>query len=169
MIVHCTTDNIAELQYISKETFIETFASQNDPKNIADYVADAFTKEQLHQELLDENTEFYLLYKDNHLAGYLKVNNHQQAESETFIKGFQIERIYILAEFQGLGLGKQLLKKAIEIAKMKGEQTVWLGVWEKNIQAINFYERLGFVKSGEVDFYMGDERQLDYLMTLKLS
>jgi len=41
---------------------------------------------------------------------------------------------------------------------------VWLGVWEKNINAIAFYKRLGFYEDGRHPFKMGDELQTDFIM-----
>jgi diamine N-acetyltransferase len=41
---------------------------------------------------------------------------------------------------------------------------VWLGVWEKNLAAISFYEKRGFHKMGSHSFRMGDEIQNDVIM-----
>uniref|UniRef100_UPI0034D9567F GNAT family N-acetyltransferase n=1 Tax=Lysinibacillus sp. GbtcB16 TaxID=2824761 RepID=UPI0034D9567F len=46
-----------------------------------------------------------------------------------------------------------------------GKQHVWLGVWEKNENAITFYHKMGFVRTGAHSFYMGDEEQIDYIMS----
>ncbi|WP_039790739.1 GNAT family acetyltransferase, partial [Paenibacillus riograndensis] len=40
-----------------------------------------------------------------------------------------------------------------------------LGVWEKNENAIAFYKKMGFVQTGSHSFYMGDEEQIDIIMT----
>jgi ribosomal protein S18 acetylase RimI-like enzyme len=45
---------------------------------------------------------------------------------------------------------------------------LWLGVWEKNPNAIGFYERLGFKKVGTHAFRFGSEMQTDLLMALPL-
>jgi ribosomal protein S18 acetylase RimI-like enzyme len=48
------------------------------------------------------------------------------------------------------------------------KQALWLGVWEKNERAINFYHRWGFEKFGEHDFILGDDVQTDWLMKKEL-
>ena len=78
----------------------------------------------------------------------------------------EIERIYVLKEFQRKKLGQQMLEKVIELAKNLKAKYIWLGVWEKNIKAIRFYERNGFERIGEQDFMLGLEKQTDYLMNL---
>ncbi|MEC0789915.1 GNAT family N-acetyltransferase, partial [Bacillus haynesii] len=54
------------------------------------------------------------------------------------------------------GLGKYLFNKAVEIAKERNKKKIWLGVWEKNENAIAFYKKMGFVQTGAHSFYMGD-------------
>lgn len=58
-----------------------------------------------------------------------------------------------------------LLNKAIEIAMEFNKKKIWLGVWEKNENAIAFYEKMGFVQTGSHSFYMGNEEQVDFIMT----
>ena len=98
------------------------------------------------------------------MAGYLKVNiSHAQSE-EMGNEALEVERIYIKNTYQKHGLGKRLIHKAIEIAMELNKKNIWLGVWEKNVNAIAFYEKMGFVKTGTHSFYMGDEEQTDYIM-----
>ena len=79
-----------------------------------------------------------------------------------------IERIYVDREFQGRKIGQLLLSKAIDIAKKKHLKQVWLGVWEHNPKAIQFYERNGFQKFDKHIFKLGDDEQTDILMRLIL-
>ncbi|EFU40598.1 PaiA [Paenibacillus vortex V453] len=80
-------------------------------------------------------------------------------------ESLEIERIYIKSKFQKHGLGKYLLNQAKDIAVESNKKKLWLGVWEKNENAIAFYEKMGFVQTGTHTFYMGDERQIDFIMS----
>lgn len=80
----------------------------------------------------------------------------------------EVERIYIRPAFKRRGLGKYLIDKAIEIARAQGKQLIWLGVWEHNVNAIAFYEKMGFVRTGAHSFFMGEDEQTDFIMTKKL-
>jgi len=44
----------------------------------------------------------------------------------------------------------------------------WLGVWEENHRAIQFYAKNGFVTFDKHVFTLGDEQQTDLLMKLKI-
>ncbi|MCG7335152.1 GNAT family N-acetyltransferase [Sporosarcina sp. ACRSM] len=167
-IKKCTLEDLPDLQKISYETFDETFKHQNSPENMKAYLERAFDFKQLEKELLTTASQFFFVYVNNELAGYLKVNMEDAQSEEMGDESFEIERIYIKSAFQKHGLGKYLLHKALEIAAENNKKKIWLGVWEKNENAIAFYEKMGFVQTGAHSFYMGDEEQIDFIMTKTL-
>lgn len=107
-----------------------------------EYVEEGFSDEKLKKELMDKSSEFYFAELDDKAIGYLKVNCGQ---SQTEIKdeqALEIERIYVLKEFHGKKVGQFLYDKAIELAKEKKAEYVWLGVWEQNLRAIRFLKKM---------------------------
>ena len=164
-IKECNFEDVLTLQKIGIETFDETFRDQNSPENMKSYLEKAFHVDQLTTELSNPSSQFFLAYVNNEIAGYLKVNTNEAQSEELGNEALEVERIYIKGTFQKNGLGKLLINKAIEIAMEQNKRKIWLGVWEKNENAIAFYGRMGFVKLGTHSFYMGDEEQTDYIMT----
>jgi ribosomal protein S18 acetylase RimI-like enzyme len=71
-------------------------------------------------------------------------------------------------EFHGKKVGQLLYEKAIQIASQKDADYVWLGVWEKNLRAINFYKKNGFVEFDKHIFKLGNDEQTDIMMRLQL-
>ncbi|QCT75513.1 GNAT family N-acetyltransferase [Macrococcoides canis] len=164
MIRACTVEDKSALMEIAYQTFDETFRADNKKENIDEYLKNAFTDEKVLAELHNPDSFFYFIYYEDTLAGYLKLNINE-AQTESFEgENLEIERIYILKQFQKKGLGKQLYDKALEVARHLSCERIWLGVWEKNSNAIAFYEQLGFNKIDQHSFYMGDEQQIDYIM-----
>ncbi|WP_088344929.1 GNAT family N-acetyltransferase [Bacillus cereus] len=159
-----TLEDLYTLQEISYETFNETFKGQNSPQNMIAYLEKAFNLKQLEKELSNVASQFFFVYFNNEVAGYLKVNTNDAQSEEMGDESLEIERIYIKGEFQKHGLGKYLLNKSIEIAMEHNKKKIWLGVWEKNENAIAFYKKMGFVQTGVHSFYMGDEEQFDFIM-----
>jgi diamine N-acetyltransferase len=164
----CTLDDLHLLREISIETFNDTFQDQNSPENMLAYLENAFNVKQLKIELSNTSSEFYFIYSNDELAGYLKINMSDAQSEEMGEEALEIERIYIRKQFQKHGFGKYLLNKAIEIAIKHSKREVWLGVWEKNENAIAFYKKIGFVQTGSHSFYMGTEEQVDLIMTKML-
>lgn len=164
-IKRCTLEDLRLLQEISYETFNDTFKHQNSAENMNAYLERAFNLKQLEKELSNISSQFFFVYFNNEVAGYLKVNTNDAQSEEMGDESLEIERIYIKDKFQKHGLGKYLLNKAMEIAIERNKKKIWLGVWEKNENAIAFYKKMGFVQTGSHSFYMGDEEQVDLIMT----
>jgi diamine N-acetyltransferase len=167
-ITKCTLDDLHKLQEISYETFNETFKEQNTPENMKAYLERAFNLKQLEEELCNRYSEFFFVTFNNELAGYLKVNFDNAQSEDMGNEALEVERIYIKRDLQKHGLGKYLLNEAVKIAQELNKSKIWLGVWEKNENAIAFYKKMGFVESGSHSFYMGDEEQIDIIMTLAI-
>ncbi|MBL5795531.1 GNAT family N-acetyltransferase [Bacillus sporothermodurans] len=146
-IKKCSLEDSRKLQEISYETFDDTFKHQNTPENMKAYLEKAFNLTQLEKELANISSQFFFVYFNDELAGYLKVNTNDAQSEEMGEDSLEIERIYIKKSFQKHGLGKVLLNKALEIALEGNKKKVWLGVWEKNENAIAFYKKMGFVQT----------------------
>jgi ribosomal protein S18 acetylase RimI-like enzyme len=167
-IKKCTLVDARELQEISVETFHETFKDQNSPEHLNAYLERAFDLNQLEQELANRSSQFFFVYFNHEVAGYLKVNTDEAQSEAMGDESLEIERIYVKKKFQKHGLGKHLLNKAIEIALEHKKKEIWLGVWEENENAIVFYQKKGFLQTDAHSFYMGDEKQVDLIMTKTL-
>ncbi len=167
-IRQCQLDDLEVLTALSLQTFTDTFAHLNDPKYFEPYLAKAFSKAQIKSELEHPASEFYFLYSDQELVGYLKLNFAEAQSDLNDPESLEIERIYIIDTFHGLGLGKVLFELSLKKAQSHSLKYIWLGVWEKNTNAISFYESRGFYKFANHPFKLGDDLQTDYLMRLDL-
>ncbi|MFS0612053.1 GNAT family N-acetyltransferase [Lederbergia ruris] len=164
----CRLKDLRKLQEISYETFNETFKHQNSPENMEAYLEKAFNLQQVEKELSNPSSHFFFIYVDNEIAGYLKVNTDDAQTEEMGDESLEIERIYVKNNFQKHGLGKYLFNKAMDMAMEHNKKKIWLGVWEKNENALAFYKKMGFVQIGAHSFYMGDEEQVDFIMVKTL-
>ncbi|HBU82874.1 MAG TPA: N-acetyltransferase [Paenibacillus sp.] len=164
----CSREDLQKLQEISIETFNDTFKDQNSPDNMRAYLERAFNAKQLEAELSNSCSDIFFVYYNDELAGYLKLNRDEAQSEKMSDASLEIERIYIKKKFQKHGLGKYLLNHAIETALEHNKKNIWLGVWERNDNAIAFYNRMGFVQTGSHSFYMGDEEQIDFILVKTL-
>jgi ribosomal protein S18 acetylase RimI-like enzyme len=129
---------------------------------------ESFSNEKLSSELNNPHSSFYFAEIENNVVGYLKINF---GASQTELKdneALEIERIYVLQAFHGKKLGQALYEKANSIAKEMKVNYVWLGVWEKNNKAIQFYKKNGFVPFDTHIFKLGNDEQTDIMMKLAL-
>jgi ribosomal protein S18 acetylase RimI-like enzyme len=165
----CTPEDCDGVISIGRETYFETFKELNTPENMAAYLDSAFAPEKIKAEMADPFSAFYFLYVEAKLCGYMKVNEGDAQTDLRDPEALELERIYVRRSFHGSGFGKLLMEKALALAQDKGKRFVWLGVWEKNTDAIGFYKRMGFVEFARHDFWMGDDCQHDLLLRRDLA
>ncbi len=157
---------IESLIELARVTFKETFSDSNNIQDLEKYINESFNESRLMAEFNNKDSFFYFGEIDNNHAGYLKLNKGT-AQKESFHPGWQeIERIYILEQYQKQGLGSFLINFAFLQAENSGCEYVWLGVWEHNHSAISFYSKIGFKKFGSHTFTVGSDPQTDILMKM---
>jgi ribosomal protein S18 acetylase RimI-like enzyme len=164
-----TLDEIEELQKIGRQTFFETFATGNTEANMKKYLDEGFSTDKLTTELKDPNALFYFATIDNKVIGYLKLNSGQSQTELQDKNAIEIERIYVLQQYHGKKVGQVLYNTALQIARQKNFEYIWLGVWEENPRAISFYKKNGFVEFDKHIFKLGNDKQTDIMMKLKLN
>jgi hypothetical protein len=137
-------------------------------EDIENYLKDNFSYEQLELEIRNDYSQFYIVENNEEVVAYMKLNFDKAQTEAEHENTLEVQRIYVLQEYQGKRIGKLLMQKAIEIGKRNNLNYIWLGVWEKNISAIKFYEKQGFKKFSTHIFKLGEDEQIDYLMKLSL-
>jgi ribosomal protein S18 acetylase RimI-like enzyme len=169
-IKQADANDLKILQRLSVVTFTDTFATYNTRKDMQMYIEKYFSCENLRAELADENNLFFIALNNEEPVGYLKLRLPQKhLQTLNVSNGIELERIYVLQQLQGAGLGYQLMQFAVNYAKQNGFDTLWLGVWERNEKAINFYKKCGFEIFGEHEFILGTDKQNDFLMKKTLA
>jgi len=164
----CSDDDLRDLARISKQTFVEAFEDSNNPDDFKYYLNKAFSESQLKCELLNQNSSFYFAYVGLDLVGYFKLNFKSAQTEYKNHNSFELERIYVLNKFQGQKIGKSILQKVLAMASLEKKDFIWLGVWQKNYNAIRFYEKHGFKKIGTHPYFIGNDKQTDWLMKYSL-
>ncbi len=149
---------------LSRKTFCDSFASYNTRENMDKFLSEQFTRDALMKEVGAENNIFLLAYKENTAVGYVRLRENNIPPSLGTDRAIEIARIYAVQDSIGTGVGAAMMRKCIDIALEKNYHTIWLGVWEHNQRAIDFYKRWGFEKFAEHDFILGDDVQKDWLM-----
>jgi len=93
--------------------------------------------EDLEYEFEEESTHFLLLENGNPLA----TARHRKTE-----KGFKLERFAVLETARGKGFGMQILQAILH--DLKDEKA--LKYMHAQEQVIPFYEKVGFIKEGDL-------------------
>ena len=145
-------------------TFEASFGTDNRLEDMEQYLSLSFSKTHIEGQLSDPSSIFFLAYEDSQAVGYFMLRVSKKPISVTGTKPVELVRLYIEKEIIGKGYGSALMNSCLEEAKKNGHRTIWLGVWEKNLRAIRFYEKWGFTKVGTKEFVLGSDLQHDRIM-----
>ena len=153
---------------MSRRTFYDSFAQQNTPEDIALYMDKQFTRESLIAEVDAPGNTFLVAWLDEQPVGYVRLLEHVPPSGMGEGTAIEIVRLYAEKSVIGKGIGRALMQSSIDLAREKGMQWIWLGVWEHNHRAIAFYTKWGFEKFGDHPFILGTDKQTDWWMKRKL-
>lgn len=153
---------------LGARTFSEAFAAENNPENMSSYLAQAFTRARLAEELVDEKATFLVAEVENEAAGYAKLYKGESPLCVTGESPMELARIYVLQKWLGSGVGLSLMQRCVDEARESGSGVLWLGVWQRNLRAQAFYRKWGFTTVGEQLFHLGSDAQTDWVMQCAL-
>ena len=153
---------------LARKTFQETYGAYNDPGELRMYMDRELAPRVLEDELRADGSAWYVASLDGVAVGFLKIRWDRDPGGLQGRKPLELQRIYVLQEYQGFSIGRSLIHTAKAYAREHGFRTIWLQVWQKNAKAIKFYQDAGFVVFETAGFQMGQEVQQDFLMRYDL-
>lgn len=161
-----TPEDAQPLTDLAYTTFWDAFAHhpKNAPEDLNHYMRQAFNLEQIGAELADPASIFLIAEIEDKPAGYAKLIIDTTEDGITATRPIELSRLYSHQEFLGRGVGQGLMDRCFEIARSRGHDVMWLGVWEYNPRAQAFYRKNGFHEVGKHTFQLGNDPQTDLLM-----
>jgi len=169
IIVRAASSKDGELiAEMSRQTFHDSFASQNTKDDMDKFMNEQFSREKLIKEVEEPGSLFFLAWIEGQPVGYMRMRDGERYPEFGNFSSIEIARIYAVQAAIGKGVGSALIKMCLEVAKERERELIWLGVWEHNQRAINFYKKWGFEKFGDHEFVLGNDVQSDWLMKKKI-
>ncbi len=160
-IFKLTVDDADWLSNIAKQAYFDNYTHLWFDEG-AWYAERCFNVEQLRHELLDENAAFYGVEDEKEPLGFLKINinyplskKHCQSKDLTLLtfytdeipNALELERIYLMKQGQGRGIGQRLVQLTVDAARSRGKDVVWLKAMDTSPAGL-FYEKMGFKTCG---------------------
>lgn len=139
----------------------------NDP---APYVSRWFTEEVVEGELQDPNSLNYIINLDGEAVGILKLVKNCGIDEISDSEALKAEKIYLLQEQSGKGIGKQLLQFIEDMATTLNKRVVWLDAMQKG-KPIHFYQKNGYVIKRESEVVLPHVKPTEkamWILTKKL-
>lgn len=138
-----------------RETFGALFAEHEG--ELQAYLQQTFCVAKIASSMSKPENSYWLSTLDDLPIGYAK----QKFPSPNLLVDdaapAQLQKIYVLAEFLGHGIGRVLLQAAMLEASSAQVEAMWLTVLDSNDRAIRFYERHGWTSAGTANFAIGTQ------------
>ena len=154
------------LSELSAVTFFDTFHGTCTGDDMQEFIVKFFNEKQVKKELQDTNDFYFIAFNEEKAVGYIRMKEDESDIVEIKNrKSIELKRIYVLREYQSKKVGAGLMNFALNFSAKNGYELIWLGVWEYNARAINFYKKFGFQDTGfQHPFPIGNTPQIDNWM-----
>jgi len=160
VIRKATQADIAAIRRIAHATWPSAYGNLLSKEQL-DYMLGLMYSETSLQEQMNKGHQFFMAELDGNAFGFASVS----AEDDD---SFKLNKLYVTPITQKTGAGKALLDETINYAKQNGGAKLFLQVKRDN-NAKGFYEKHGFVITGELDLAIGNGYFMnDYIMELAL-
>jgi len=156
--------DIAALVELASTTFRDAYRDLLDAQEIEDYIAAHFTRATLSATLADSSSRWITAAKDGRPLGYALLRDSQPPPCVLGPMPIELGRLYVRQEVMGTGCGLALMRAVQAEARKLHRRTLWLAVYDRNVRAIDFYRKFGFVEVGTTDFRFGGRVYADPVM-----
>jgi len=163
-----TNDDARLISVLGTVAFYEAYYLQDEPESLVGYILDSFSPELILAEIDDPAATFFVVYNDEKAVGFAKLRRGEPHASVLGESPIELQRIYIIENVYGKGVGEHLLRHCLEFARSEGRKTLWLGVWQENLRGQRFYQKHGFRKVGTKPFPYGDDVESNHIMQIGL-
>ncbi len=144
-ILDAKPEDARDINNLLAKTWIDTYPNEKEgitEQDIKDFVAGNLTEESVKARAeavknAGENKKFLLAKQDGVLIGECLLLDRGE--------DYQLKAFYVLPEHQRKGVGQMLWKEAEKFFTENKDIIVWSALY--NEKTINFYEKLGFVKT----------------------
>ena len=158
------------LAALGRDSFSAAFAHLYAPGDLAAFLDEVHDEATVARRIASPN-RVYRLAEDavGTLAGYCQLVLRDSFEPvSTALRPVTLSQLYCAGSATGSGLGAALMDWALAEAREWGADEIRLSVWAGNHGAQRFYARYGFEKIADIGFWVGQQRDDEFLYALAL-
>ncbi len=166
-----TLEDGPSLATLGRESFCAAFAHLYRREDLDAFLTQAYSPDAVTEEIADEHHIHRLAVADDggRLLGFVKMRvPSPYGEHSDAAHPIALGQLYTQPDLTGLGIGAALMDWAIGEAVARGHDAIQLSVWSENTGAQRFYQRYGFAKIADIDFWVGQHRDDEFLFEKRL-
>lgn len=156
-----------KLSVLYKQVYIQTYGVEGVSDEFANFITKQFSVERIENTVRQNPNCVLVAVYNNNLVGVAEIEFSKKCPIGNIVAA-ELNKLYILEWFCGMGIGEKLLEFAEDIVKKEGENDIWLWVLESNNRAINFYEKHNYNCIGNASFQMETNKYENKVMLKRL-
>ncbi len=171
MLRPATEDDIPALTALSHDSFVDKFGHLYRPEDLAMFLTDYRTEACYREHMKDPGTRVQLAEEDGHLLGYCLIilgDGFDERPPPQPLRPVILSQLYCAPAAIGRGIGSALMEWVLDEARRWRADAIQLSVYSENFGAQRFYRRYGFDKVADIDFWVGNHRDDEFLFELAL-
>jgi ribosomal protein S18 acetylase RimI-like enzyme len=167
-IRRATLSDLQLICVLAITTHYEAYFELDPSHDLADYCVRFFDLETVKSELANPNLTYLIAEYKGNAVGFAELREGKKVKCMEGKNAIEVQRIYVIEPMKGKGIGKALIEKCCEIGREKGYASIWLGVWDKNVEAQKFYRKIGMENVGLTDFSDGKNEFLNFVFAKEI-
>ena len=166
-----TLDDAPALTALAREAFIDAFGPLYTPEDLQTFLSESRSEETYRAQLADSDVRVQLAFVDGVLGAYALIVLGKALDGRPLPQPQRplfLSQLYCAGRATGQGVGTKLMDWVLDEARTWGADAVQLSVYSENFGAQRFYQRYGFVKVADIDYWVGNHRDDEFLYELAL-
>ncbi len=166
-----TQADVPALAALARDSFVAAFGPLYTPEDLALFLEEYRTEKAYREALAVPAKRIQVAEVDGQLMAYalIVLGDGMEGRPEPQpVRPVFLSQLYCADEATGRGLGAALMDWAIGEARAWNADAVQLSVFSENFGAQRFYQRYGFRKVADIDFWVGNQRDDEFLYELAL-
>ena len=161
--------DVPALAALGRDSFCAAFEGLYRPEDLAAFLEETYCERSVAMEIAAPEYVHRLAADDTELIGYCKMRHPSwYAEYSGARNPIALGQLYTAPGMTGAGIGAALIEWALGEARARGADAIQLSVYSENFGAQRFYQRYGFAKIADIGFWVGEQRDAEFLYELRL-
>lgn len=159
-----TLADAAMVADLGRRAFVAKFGHLYSAANLAQFLDDAHAEQTVASQIGDPGMKVAVIEEDGHLASFCKIARASSLPAHTVANApMELKQLYTDPDLIGRGHGARLMAWALAEARAWGADEMQLSVYAHNPDAQRFYRRYGLDKVADIEFWVGDHCDPEFM------
>lgn len=164
-----TMEDVPALAKLGRDSFCAAFEHLYEPDDLKAFLEEVHSEKAVAEEVAGDDCIHRLAFDGEKLVGFCKMRVPSWYAKDTEAKNpIALGQLYTDPTRTGQGIGAALMDWAMAMARERGHDAIQLSVWSENYGAQKFYRRYGFEKTKDIEFWVGNHCDHEFLFEVRL-